>query len=145
MTHEAAGPGLAEVDLDRIKARLRHAMDFREAYDFPAKRLSQADYDIYLLITEVERLHSALRAATAPQDGWQPIETAPKDGTLIWLIEDGKPLGLLVAHHVSGFWVPDARYQSGGYWAAVDSANVLHPSHWMPLPAAPHVAQEGQS
>jgi hypothetical protein len=61
---------------------------------------------------------------------WQPIETAPKDGTLILLYRDG--------HHVLGCWRED------GYWSddielffGTEYARENVPSHWMPLPEPP--------
>ena len=67
---------------------------------------------------------------------WQDIETAPKDRTL-WLVEDGALSGLRVAHQEMGWWVPDKRYEAGGYWQGV--SNILAPTHWMPLPDPPEV------
>lgn len=55
---------------------------------------------------------------------WQPIETAPKDGTQILL---GKVGGSMIV----GFW-------NGYAWDDGDfDSNVSWPSHWMPLPEPP--------
>ena len=64
-----------------------------------------------------------LRAAEA-RTAWQPIETAPRDGTLV-----------LAWHpHWGG---PDAvRCSSRGQWTA-DWLPTCAPTHWQPLPAAP--------
>lgn len=63
-------------------------------------------------------------ASPAPASGWQPIATAPKDGTEVLLT--------------------DGHYKRTGYWArrigcwSVDTVVVLSsPTHWMPLPAPP--------
>lgn len=61
---------------------------------------------------------------------WQPIETAPKDGTEVlgWLSRsiDEQP-------YVETMWyVPDAEVWVGDY----DGCRVL-PTHWMPLPEPP--------
>ena len=63
--------------------------------------------------------------------GWQPIETAPKDGTYILLI--GTQAGL-----------PDKRWIAPvtGHWSTnrtwhCDSFNLNNPTHWMPLPEPP--------
>ena len=59
---------------------------------------------------------------------WQPIETAPKDGTpvLLWALLDWKDD--LVP--VCGWYA-----QSSRKWLC--HAAWLNPTHWMPLPAPP--------
>lgn len=76
------------------------------------------------------------RAAIAAMSEWQPIETAPKDGTLIlaWHRYMGPAIiywGCIQAHSPIFFWIPA-------------SCKILHwlsdaeaPSHWMPLPEQP--------
>lgn len=65
---------------------------------------------------------------------WQPIETAPKDGTHL-LVSCGE-YGIKVAwydlypRYGSSLWVP-----LGG-----DGSEQCYPLHWMPLPDAPAVA-----
>ena len=70
---------------------------------------------------------------------WQPIETAPKDGTLV-LLYDGSPWPSL------GSWRRDYyREDLGEMW--LDDSNDeyslgcaslrLNPSHWMPIPPPP--------
>lgn len=56
---------------------------------------------------------------------WQPIETAPRDGTevLVW-DEDGPDFFL-------GHW--DLSFRS---WLS-DYFDEISPTHWMPLPPAP--------
>ena len=72
---------------------------------------------------ETLALITRLRAAEA-RTAWQPIETAPRDGTLV------------LAWHP--WWMgPDAvRCGRSGVWTA-DGHPVCEPTHWMPLPAAP--------
>ena len=66
---------------------------------------------------------------------WQPIETAPKDGTDILCYERGHPKipedngFMAVAHWSNGTWSEDV---SG--W--------VEPTHWMPLPEPP-TGEEG--
>lgn len=57
---------------------------------------------------------------------WQPIETAPKDGTYL-LTSDGK--WREVCKFVDGFWCSDLEGESYSY--------VLEPTHWQPLPEPP--------
>lgn len=66
--------------------------------------------------------------------GWQPIETAPKDGTKILLrggVYHGCPF--------PAFWDPSP-YAPDRPWTSVIGGSRLYehvPTHWMPLPAAP--------
>ncbi len=68
---------------------------------------------------------------------WQPIETAPRDGTrvLLWWDGDFAP----VAH-----WEPDGwAYHMTMNWMAdrgcviADALLGYEPTHWMPLPEPP--------
>lgn len=104
----------------------------------PRKKIwlqSMGDYD-----EEVSVSHWML-LPSAPQDGWLPIETAPKDGTEV-LIKT--KVGLVSAWFSKGGWTPDtpngpSEYE-GDDWVCyddkfqVDSEYVLG---WMPLPSAP--------
>ncbi len=77
---------------------------------------------------------------------WQPIETAPKDGTRI-LMADGKLF--TAGRWAKSIWTPGGRWSTdypiafleddeetvnhdGGFDNEVD-----HPTHWMPLPEPP--------
>lgn len=55
-------------------------------------------------------------------DGWQPIETAPKDGTWVLL---ATPKGRIA----------DGCFGNYGSW--VWPYVMVEPTHWMPLPAPP--------
>lgn len=61
---------------------------------------------------------------------WQPIETAPKDGTvvLVWGTHNrcpGNP-----RHPYPARW-------SNGWWLAEGNAGIDYGTHWMPLPEPP--------
>lgn len=69
---------------------------------------------------------------------WQPIETAPKDGTII-LAADGRQV-------VAAYWnmAPKAFGADHAYpWTFLDETNGTNGlmdgflTHWMPLPASP--------
>lgn len=77
------------------------------------------------LRADVQRLTDALAAA---DKGWQPIETAPRDGTEI-LIWPG-PYGSVIAA-VRGKYFWDVRH------LGVAACKLLTPTHWQPLPAPP--------
>lgn len=76
---------------------------------------------------------TALRAAV-PQ--WQPIETAPKDGTpvLVWESEYGREA--LTAAYIEFTDPPPDGYHSG-WFDRVHGHSELQPTHWMPLPHPP--------
>jgi hypothetical protein len=66
------------------------------------------------------------RARKTTLPGWQPIETAPKDGTDIWL-------GRVNGCRQIAFW---KRHQNEWYdrnWHII----TFTPTHWMPLPEPP--------
>ena len=80
--------------------------------------------EVARLTAENERLRKA--------GEWQPIGTAPKDGTHILTCEDG--------YIVVAMWFV---YHGGrSQWETVDGESEIDPTHWMPLPAA-HAAKEG--
>lgn len=81
-----------------------------------------------------KRLNALLQqlAAAPGETGWQPIETAPRDGTILCLgNDDGRAV-------VMGFWS-----QRLWRWLQFGAAQptVVNPTHWMharmPLPSAP--------
>jgi hypothetical protein len=59
---------------------------------------------------------------------WQPIETAPKDGTCVLLFYPD----LMIRSVVVG-WYGSEGWVSDGFWVL----DKLKPSHWMPLPDPP--------
>lgn len=85
-------------------------------------------------------------------DGWQPIKTAPKDGTAILLAggahdeaDSMRDCGLF-GSPVVACWQPQrpTSYSSAtGYWlyglaeAGYRSVEYKNPTHWMPLPPPP--------
>lgn len=75
--------------------------------------------------------NEAATAALEQAAQWQPIETAPKDGTQI-LLGHGNSLWI-------DEWIPDAKYEvrngEGGCWMMCDQwTDPEIPSHWQPLP-----------
>jgi hypothetical protein len=55
---------------------------------------------------------------------WQPIETAPKDGSTI-LLRQGK-------------WAPVSAYWHVNEWRYIDYAHPSRPTHWAIPPHAPY-------
>lgn len=81
---------------------------------------------------------------------WQPIETAPKDGTRVlvsWplraLDEDGFATGKLagretfVSYISGGYWVDPEALNAVGEWFGDDDGFTDAPDLWMPLPPPP--------
>jgi hypothetical protein len=71
----------------------------------------------------------------AELDGrWRPIQSAPKDGTELWLYApDESPSQFVGRYEVSGEY---------GYWAyseelVMQVVGEAGPTHWMPLPEPP--------
>lgn len=65
------------------------------------------------------------KAASKGKSGWQPIETAPKDGTKI--IAFIPRLGVdIIFYTFPGYWVDDNFYR-------------YSPTHWIPVPDLPEV------
>jgi hypothetical protein len=80
----------------------------------------------------------ALADRLEAREGWREIESAPKDGRLIYVATDHPAAGLMVDRFGAAVW--DSDLQGGGFW--------LHglpeePTHWrpmawpFPLPPAP--------
>jgi hypothetical protein len=80
---------------------------------------------------------------------WQPIETAPKDGTEIIAVfsndygyqEKPTVYGPWTVSFRNGMWMAswgDCRViESEGYWGTDYKRAPLDPTHWMPLPEPP--------
>lgn len=89
---------------------------------------------------------------------WQPIETAPKDGTEILLFRgadthEGEPAPARITfgawieweetaseyHSTTGEYLGQSVQDCGAHWASWDGgfSEEAPPTHWMPLPPAP--------
>lgn len=96
------------------------------------------------LIPAYEKLSSALSAQVQDVAGWQTIDTAPKDGTVVqaWHTVHKCPISIL--------WNKDGHDFNGEalHWfeRSYTTAWPEHAfSHWMPLPAAPAKQEGGES
>lgn len=82
----------------------------------------------------------ALRTLQARVGGWRPIETAPKDGSLLLFACANWPHSTVLGKPVpikTGGWFSDERR-----WDVIGAS--WTPTHWMPLPASPLTSQEAQ-
>jgi hypothetical protein len=126
------GPAL---DLDAIKAREQAATIYPYPFDpihwlrglaanartVPNESLAVA---CEKTIAEVERLRAEIgRGAAPPPQAWQPIETAPKDGTLIIgaYIVDGK------------VWRVHDMKHNGLAFYTVNGGSLPRMTHWTPM------------
>lgn len=76
---------------------------------------------------------------------WNPIETAPKDGTelMVWCPDMG--VEFLAAHFTSKEYLTETYgspdYMEEGWYPSPGYPDsweyVVHPTHWMPLPPKP--------
>lgn len=68
---------------------------------------------------------------------WKPIESAPKDGTVILVCaftDGGGPKDY-------GRMIGSARFLDGGWWWESEG-NAAWPAYWMPLPPDPRPEEE---
>lgn len=65
---------------------------------------------------------------------WRPIETAPRDGSLVLLFSPIQPRTIAIGWwHSSNVTVA----ATGGWWGAHGVGAYRGPTHWMPLPDPP--------
>lgn len=81
-----------------------------------------------------ESLHKSARAALSVMSKWQPIDTAPKDGTEI-IIWDGSNI------RIATFMYTDDDGQMKWF---PDGMPFVVATHWMPLPSPPLPETEGK-
>ena len=70
---------------------------------------------------------------------WKLIETAPKDGTHVYLVRLNPEWKQSSWYVSTGFWQPFDEPSHGvhGIWWLEDRNEVDEPTHWMPIPDAP--------
>lgn len=99
--------------------------------------------DVRLAVQRIRALSEALQEACHERDGllvpeWQPIETAPRDGTSVLLYATVPPTDMLAM---------DGPVIMSGYFDSMDDAwcstlatffgPFVYPTNWMPLPTPP--------
>ena len=99
----------------------------------------------FVLMVEEYRKEKGLPDASP----WQPIDTAPKDGSAILLCQALDVSGFPITGHWFDVFVQVGMWWEGDGWivycSQVHDPNVhFTPTHWMPRPDPPSLPQEGQ-
>ena len=109
--------------------------------DSPLKAVSAEQRERVPAKVAVERIFAACeeaQPAVLAVPGWRPIESAPKDGTVIIL--GYLPNPRIDRHVYEGKW-----HELQGWWTSVNGFMVHNDAtHWMPLPAAPAIHEGGE-
>lgn len=84
----------------------------------------------------LRRMRDAIDAHLAKGAQWQPIETAPRDSTIILCYSKNR----WTADVSPMKWVDEWKCAASGHRLGIDE----QPTHWMPLPAAPMLSQRGE-
>lgn len=134
--------------MTQVEVNLRGLLDYMcndiaRALSLPKQAPASTVESVRALAEHAERLHAATR--------WQPIETAPHDGTHILVGTFPCPKGA-VTITTAHWWGPPSFAGEGppvGEWALSVNAlgeysdcGVKAPTHWQPLPDPPE-AQHG--
>lgn len=84
-------------------------------------------------------IEAALQAAQPAQPGWLPIESAPKDKSVLLYVNQFLPVYCGRKRH-GNLGEP----QQGAFaWRCDSSGRFSDPTHWQPLPAAPSTQHKG--
>lgn len=76
--------------------------------------------------------------------GWQPIETAPKDGSSVMLAREDDDFSWVCEGHWDRAGLHSGWYAANTHWTDA-TGDALDPTHWQPLPAPPRPAEGGPS
>lgn len=107
----------------------------------------------YAVAQQVAELETAYYTFTEPdlrefaqriQPQWQPIETAPKDGTRIMLWEQYSDVPFVGWWLDRGWTVSHEHVDAEGGWEGAIVVDAIHQemiTHWMPLPIPPQVTK----
>jgi len=73
--------------------------------------------------------------APSAQEGWQLIETAPRDGTHILVVDEGVVSEAYFNLQDDAFWLAQTDPHD------FDPSHSIYPTHWMPKPAPPSISR----
>ncbi|MFX4084524.1 hypothetical protein ACKU27_05400 [Sphingobium yanoikuyae] len=100
---------------------------------FPAKAANAA-----LIVAAINHLPALLDRLEAAERGWQPIETAPRDGTWFWAFW---PVHTVEDQQQATSWQPWHAADWPRFCNSADSIDWCQPTHWRPLPDAPAIRE----
>lgn len=129
-------PALTEAQLDELERLLTSV----KAAEGTGMMVAMPDTVCAALIAEARRSRAEIARLRAALD-WQDISTAPRDGAdILVIVQGGHPqTGVPFTPEVVSW---DGREWWGVMWSS-DEHVVYEPTHWMPLPPPPALAQEG--
>jgi hypothetical protein len=101
---------------------------------------------VELLMQSADALRACADALAPPEPGWQPISTAPKDGTWIVVVGPihdsdaptfrGHPRACVSRWFREEDFRESPAYAPGWCYSAPGYSSTIQPTHWMPLPAS---------
>jgi len=128
--------------IDRMVSMANKGASYTEigkAFDVPASTIRNA----------LSRRGKYVTRKDVAQPKWQPIETAPRDGTLVLVCNtldngtitsiNGKIAVARYAYHLDG--LDESMWEYGTYYSENSKGNqgsyLISATHWMPLPKPP--------
>jgi hypothetical protein len=121
-------PDALRADLAKARALVSALCQEGEKHWRMCVPVQDDDSDVLLsrIFRHTEDLLAALREQEEARQGWQPIDTAPKDGSMVLLYRETAYTARWLHSEVMG-----------PVWATPDGHVVFRATYWMPIPDAP--------
>ncbi len=113
---------------EQLRAEIRNVALYARQKCADAVDIDALHFALIAIENSLDQLAARLSGMAA---GWQPIETAPMDGTIVWAFNGEQGRMKWVSGSNYALWIWDECTLSD-----IDPSPE-QPSHWMPLPAAP--------
>lgn len=148
--HELAEAAIAAKDeLNALRAPLPEARGAEARYKPDADLINVAAFEVRNMLGRISprfpsdaEIAAIIRKHMQHSRGWQPIETAPKDGThiIVWPYQHmryKRPMG--DKRPGEAYWHQPGNPEHEGFWIFASGLGYRaeHPTHWQPLPASP--------